>query len=208
MIVPFIDQWEWWGGIPQFTKLYNASFGDFYRKEEVKAGFKDFVRFLLERNNTQTGRLYKDDPAILAWESGNELDYEENDPVLPSRVEMDGWMSELAAYIKALDPNHLVMDGRLLRNRDVSTVSLMDKNIDMISDHFYPNTAYSFEDRMHHMVSFTKGHKPFLIGEFGTRSFDSIHSLTLLIYLPTLRTHPPTPTTLQVWLCPSLSTTS
>ncbi len=170
MIIPFIDHWEWWGGIPQFTKLYGGSPGraDFYRKEEVKAGFKHFVRFLLERKNTFTGRLYKDDPAILAWESGNELDYDENDSFLPSRAEMDGWMRELAAYIKAIDPNHLVMDGRLLRNRDVSTVSLQDPNIDLITDHFYPNTAYSFEDRMARMLSFTKGHKPFVIGEFGT----------------------------------------
>jgi len=172
VIIPFIDHWEWWGGIPQFTKLYNAPFGDFYRSAEVKKGFKDLVKHLLLRRNTLTGRLYRDDPAILAWESGNELNYEDKEAdrlslPLPSRGEMDGWMSELATYIKELDPNHLVIDGRLLNNRDVSKVQLEDPHIDLISDHFYPNTAFAFEERLAHMVSFTKGHKPFLVGEFG-----------------------------------------
>ena len=172
VIIPFIDHWEWWGGIPQFTKMYNAPFGDFYRSAEVKKGFKDLVKHVVMRRNTLTGRLYRDDPAILAWESGNELNYEDKEAdklsfPLPSRKERDGWMSELAAYIKGLDPNHLVIDGRLLNNRAVSKVQLEDPNIDLISDHFYPNTAFAFEERLAHMVSFTKGHKPFLVGEFG-----------------------------------------
>ncbi|GAB5029929.1 beta-mannanase [Nannochloropsis oceanica] len=173
LIIPFIDHWEWWGGIPQFTKLYNASFGDFYRSSEVKKGFKDLVNHVIMRRNTLTGRLYRDDPAILAWESGNELDYVDMDEdrlslPLPSRGEMDKWMSELAAYIKGLDPNHLIVDGRLLNDREVSKVQLEDPHIDLISDHFYPNAAnITFEERLEHVVSFTKGHKPFMVGEFG-----------------------------------------
>lgn len=183
LIVPFIDHWEWWGGIPQFTKLYNASFGDFYRSSEVKEGFKDLVKQVVMRRNTLTGRLYRDDPAILAWESGNELDYVDMEAdtlslPLPSRREMDEWMSELAAYIKGLDPNHLVIDGRLLNNREVSAVQLEDPHIDLISDHFYPNAANNtFEERLAHMVSLTKGHKPFLVGEFGLIAPDMVDDL-------------------------------
>ena len=34
--------------------------------------FKNYVRSIVLRNNTLTGRLYRDDPAILAWDLVNE----------------------------------------------------------------------------------------------------------------------------------------
>ena len=33
----------------------------------------DYATAVLERTNSRTGRQYKDEPAILAWETGNEL---------------------------------------------------------------------------------------------------------------------------------------
>lgn len=168
LVLPFIDNWEWWGGIKQFAALYGKPFGAFYRDAAVRAGFKDLVRFLLLRNNTETGVLYKDDPTILAWETGNELDYDwGGDTELPTRAEMDAWTADVAAHIKALDPNHLVVDGRLLRNRDVGPSALADPNLDVITDHFYPNTPYSFSERLDRMLGFTRGRRPFLVGEFG-----------------------------------------
>lgn len=35
-------------------------------------GFKKYVRSIVLRNNTLTGRLYRDEPAILAWDLVNE----------------------------------------------------------------------------------------------------------------------------------------
>ena len=67
------------------------------------------------------------DPAILGWETLNEGIYkmEETDPdddvetgsetdgsTKPTAAEMDGWTSDIASYIKDIDPNHLIIDGR------------------------------------------------------------------------------------------------
>ena len=47
---------------------------------------------------------YKDDPAILAWETGNELYY----PTLP-------WTLELAKLIKQdIGAKQLIMDGKII----------------------------------------------------------------------------------------------
>lgn len=188
VIIPFIDHWEWWGGVSQFARLFNASFSDFYESPFIKAGFLDFVEYLLMRKNTLTGQLYRDDPTILAWETGNELDYVNDDTphtnthlsaplMLPSLAVMDKWTSEIAAFLKKRDPNHLVIDGRLLNNRDVSRMQLLDPHIDLISDHFYPNTDFSFEARLTRMLSFSKRHKPFLVGEFGMVSSQTMDAL-------------------------------
>jgi hypothetical protein len=66
---------------------------------------------------TPAPHLWQDDPAILAWETGNELNFDEINPGLPTAGEMDAWVQELSAFIKDIDSNHLVMDGRLLNNQ-------------------------------------------------------------------------------------------
>lgn len=60
----------------------------------------DFVRRVVTRVNTRTGVAYRDDPTILGWESGNEAE--------PTAR----WIAALAAHVKALDPDHLFIDGR------------------------------------------------------------------------------------------------
>ncbi|MFN0110050.1 MAG: hypothetical protein ACKVZH_14440 [Blastocatellia bacterium] len=78
----------------------------FYTEATIKQAFKNYVRMLLERRNTVTGLLYKDEPAILAWELGNELRNKGGNPMV-----LLNWMGEMSEFIKSLDQNHLVADG-------------------------------------------------------------------------------------------------
>ncbi len=75
---------------------------DFWTDPQLIADFKQTIEHVLNRKNTITGVAYKDDKAIFGWETGNEID------ATPE------WTREIAAYIKQLDPNHLVVDGRSL----------------------------------------------------------------------------------------------
>jgi mannan endo-1,4-beta-mannosidase len=62
------------------------------------------------RVNTQTGRQYKDEPAILAWELANEprcVDSSGN-PLSGGITTLIGWVEEMSSFIKSLDSNHLV----------------------------------------------------------------------------------------------------
>jgi endo-1,4-beta-mannosidase len=72
------------------------------------------VSFVLNRRNTYTGTLYKDDKAILAWETGNEL-------YCPY-----SWTKQIAAHIKSLDSNHLVWDGFYIGNKEIQPEALDD----------------------------------------------------------------------------------
>src|SRR5690606_34955310 len=74
--------------------------------------YRDYVRAVITRTNSVTGVAYKDDPTIMAWQLANEpRPGHENKPgrhVLPAFYR---WVDETAAFIKSLDPAHLVSSG-------------------------------------------------------------------------------------------------
>ena len=110
LIVPFIGRYEDFGGMLTYAQWVGRgpNLTAFYTDPAAKALYKDYVRMLLNRTNTFTGRKYKDEPTILAWELADE-------PNLPD-VNRSGnifhaWASEMAAFVKSLDGNHLLGTG-------------------------------------------------------------------------------------------------
>ncbi len=73
--------------------------------------YKNYVRKLLTRVNTITGVTYKEDPTIFALELANEPrctdGYERSIGITPGTI-IRAWVAEMAAYIRSLDPNHMV----------------------------------------------------------------------------------------------------
>jgi mannan endo-1,4-beta-mannosidase len=66
------------------------------------------VEQLLHRENSVTGRVYKDDPSILAWELANEP----RCPDVPDGEQLLlAWISEMATLIRAKAPNQLIAVG-------------------------------------------------------------------------------------------------
>ncbi|MDZ7721860.1 MAG: cellulase family glycosylhydrolase [candidate division KSB1 bacterium] len=99
VIIPFVDNWSWMGGKAEYAAFRGKQPQDFWTDPQIKQDFKETIRFMVNRKNTLTGIRYKNDKAILAWETGNELGG------CP-----DAWTSEMAAYIKSQDSNHLVVE--------------------------------------------------------------------------------------------------
>lgn len=113
LILKLTNNWEAYGGIRRYVTWRlgraptPAEYPLFYTDSTVRKWFQDYVRTILERRNTITGIAYKDEPAIVAWELGNEL----RNPAPGNADALIAWMTEMSAFIKGIDPNHLVSDG-------------------------------------------------------------------------------------------------
>ena len=123
VILVLTNSWRDFGGMDQYLAWYGITqHHQFYTDERVKRAYKDWASTLINRRNSLDGTLYLEDPAIFAWELANEP--------RTSVVEKNGssqgwdlstiprWADEMSAFIKSIDPNHMVSvgdEGFLLR---------------------------------------------------------------------------------------------
>lgn len=154
VIIPFVDQAKWWGGIGEYAAFRGKPAEDFWSDRQIIDDFKSTIRYLLTRKNIYTGVAYRDEPAIFGWETGNEI--------LPTPV----WTREIAAYIKTIDKNHVVIDGKSLRG--IPAESLDDPNVDVITTHHYPfGDDHDFAKPIREAHALVKSKKAYFVGEFG-----------------------------------------
>jgi hypothetical protein len=163
VIIPFVDNWKWWGGPAEYAAFRGKERDLFWTDPELIEDFKATVAFLVNRVNTCTGVAYKEDRAILAWETGNEL------------VAPFSWTKEIAAYIKSLDENHLLIEGT--HAKELSEEALDDPNIDIVSTHHYGDPAASLGFIMANQAR-ARGKKPYVIGEYGIIPTQDIRAIT------------------------------
>jgi hypothetical protein len=74
IVIPFVDNWKWWGGKGEYAGFRGKEPKDFWTDPEIIGDFKRTVEYVITRKNTVTGTLYRDDKAILARETRNELE--------------------------------------------------------------------------------------------------------------------------------------
>lgn len=156
LILPFIDHWKWWGGREQLAAFYREQPEDLYNvNSKTYTAYLNIIRQVINRKNTVTGRLYRDEMAIMAWETGNEL-----------KESSAEFVRRTAAYIKAWDKNHLVVDGTYLK---INPFSLTDPNVDIISNHFYTVNGNNHPQQILDDLRAIDGQKAYMVGEFGLR---------------------------------------
>jgi hypothetical protein len=159
VIIPLVDNWWWWGGPKEYAAFRGKKKEEFWTDSLLISDFKKTIEHIVTRVNMYTGVPFKDDKAILGWETGNELE--------PTTYE---WTRTIASYIKSLDRNHLVLEGT--HSNFVSDAALADTNIDVVSTHHYV-PAYQMISSMISARAKARGKKPYFIGEFGFLPIDS-----------------------------------
>ncbi|KAG9099247.1 hypothetical protein FS749_001754 [Ceratobasidium sp. UAMH 11750] len=108
LIVALTNNWADYGGMDVYVKqIKNSANHDlFYTDSTVKAAFKKYIAAFVGR--------YKNDPTILAWELANEPRCRgstgtSTGTCTPATI--TAWATEISAYIKSIDSNHLVALG-------------------------------------------------------------------------------------------------
>ncbi|HTU10976.1 MAG TPA: mannanase [Allosphingosinicella sp.] len=154
--------WEWSGGMMTYLLWTNGgrylnmndpafpwpAFADFnagfYRSAAATALYRDYVRAVVGRTNRVTGRPYRDDPAIMAWQLANEPRPAGSEAVgRPNLPAFYAWIRDTARLIKALDPNHLVSTGSeglkgCLESEEIVLASHAFPEIDYLTAHIWP----------------------------------------------------------------------
>ena len=195
------NSWEWSGGYGFYLEQAGAgkqprpnedgypafmrAMSQYASNEKAHELFYQYVRDIIGRTNRYTNIAYTDDPAIMAWQIGNEpraFSEEAKEPFAH-------WLAEASALIRSLDKNHLISIGTegiwgsendtLLYER-ISA----DPNIDYMNAHIWPfNWSWAKRDSLQeniqracdysgrylqeHIRIARKLEKPLVVEEFG-----------------------------------------
>ena len=195
------NSWEWSGGYGFYLEQAGAgkqprpnedgyqafmkAMAQYALNEKAHELFYQYVRDIIGRTNRYTNVAYTDDPAIMAWQIGNEpraFSEESKEPFAK-------WLSEASALIRSLDKNHLISigsEGIWGCENDTALYERIsaDPNIDYMNAHIWPyNWNWAKRDSLqenigracHNSGEYLKEHirlarklqKPLVIEEFG-----------------------------------------
>ncbi|MBC7581277.1 hypothetical protein H7097_00220 [Aeromicrobium sp.] len=187
LIIPLIDQWRYYhGGKWNFVHwAYQAGVSgvvdtnsdmsqnagnssgsgsekereaQFYTNPTINSYFQAYVSHVLNHVNQYTGVALKNDPTIMAWETGNELF---DAPV--------SWTQATAAYIKhTIGAKQLVADGSAASGNHVTNAALAAADIDIVGDHQYNYpTGLDIGWLTTDAATAAQSNKVFIVGEYG-----------------------------------------
>ncbi len=150
------NAWDWSGGYGYYLK--QCGYGDSPNTNEVNGYgnyvlycsnfsrdtvaqnlYYDYVKSIVSRKNSVTGRYYKDEPSIMSWQLCNEPRAFASD----NKGQFAAWIAKAASLIKSIDPNHLVStgsEGYIGCEADMELCERIhaDKNIDYLTIHIWP----------------------------------------------------------------------
>jgi mannan endo-1,4-beta-mannosidase len=172
-----------------FKKMmkYSASF---YADAGANELYRNYIKMLVNRKNTYSELIYKNDPAIMAWELANEPRPGPDGPDGEKNIEdFIAWNHKTSAWIHSVDPNHLVTTGSegtigCIQKEEYFLRTMDDPSIDFATFHLWAkNWGWFDANRIdstlprsinnageyisHHIEMARKLGKPITMEEFG-----------------------------------------
>ncbi len=120
--------WQWSGGMSQYMswvdgkamedpnvthewEKFMARSASFYQSAKAQEEFRNTVRKIITRVNTISGKAYADDATVMSWQLANEPRPGNSKTGAKEKQIYVDWINATTAYIKGLDPHHLVSTG-------------------------------------------------------------------------------------------------
>jgi mannan endo-1,4-beta-mannosidase len=184
---------NWWrdtGGVTQYLRWAGIKGADddklpfgvnveramlFYTNETTRRLYRQHLEKVATRRNSVTGVLYRDDPTIFGYELINE-----GQSLTLRWAERRAWFAEMSAYLKSLDPDHLIAPGdwgyrtaaerrEWLADHALPHIDYCDVHNYPIADHDLvidsPDDLRQFIDNR--VAAAYSVRKPLVFGEFG-----------------------------------------
>lgn len=151
--------WQWSSGMSQYVtwvtgepildpdvtgnwRAFMQRSAYFYQLEEAQQLYRSFIQTLIQRKNTFTGKLYREDPTIMSWELANEPRPGSHEDGRKIYGHFKKWLDKTARYIHKLDPNHLVTTGSEGEHGTLIDINLFidshrAKSIDYLTFHLW-----------------------------------------------------------------------
>ena len=161
LICPLTDSYNYYhGNYGDFCKTRGLSKEAFWTDLNVRSDFKDYISQWLHHINPYTGKAIKDSPELCMIELGNELGNirpYNGSKTIPTKE----WISDISAYIKSIDNNHLVLSGTDEKLGECGEFEI--STLDCYSNHFYckDNMRLKSQSDCAKQVN-----KPYIISEF------------------------------------------
>jgi mannan endo-1,4-beta-mannosidase len=98
LIIPFVNNWSDYGGMPAYNTYFNTTSATWYTSAAAQAQYRKYITTVVSR--------YKNSETIFAWELGNEPRCQQcATPVITN------WARDVSGFIKSLDRVHMVALG-------------------------------------------------------------------------------------------------
>ena len=124
--------------VPQFVRWADdaETRNDFFDSDECMEMYKDWVQTLLTHENSITGLEYRNDPTIMMWELGNEI--QKSPPKVGESIRP--WIEEAGSFVKEIDDRTLLTTGSYgHQGRNAFVEEASADPIDVASVHYYPS---------------------------------------------------------------------
>jgi mannan endo-1,4-beta-mannosidase len=151
--------WQWSGGMSQYMswvdgkamedpnvtnewEKFMARSASFYQSAKAQEEFRNTVKKIITRVNTVNGKAYTDDATIMSWQLANEPRPGNSKTSAKEKQMYVDWINATTAYIKELDPHHLVSTGSEGLMGSVNDAKLFadahaSKNVDYLTYHMW-----------------------------------------------------------------------
>lgn len=164
LVIALVDNWDYYHGSKlTWTGWRGLPESAFFSDPRVIADYQAYITRFVQHVNPYTGLAYRDDPTIMAWQTGNEMWCQ----TCAGNFWDGSWTRAVADHLDAVAPRQLVVDGHgtdpACRTGCLHEPSLDIASVDVVDDHFYPMQL----DRVRSSARTAALHgKAYLVGEY------------------------------------------